>query len=350
MADLAESLAPVTDVHAHVLLPAVERLVAGHPGLAAWRERDVRRMGRASAEIGRRMVRERLDALVEIEPRISAMDAAGVDAQLVSVTPTQYHPWADENLARELWTAVHQELAAYCAVRPERLSGIGVVPLQWPDQAIQALDHAVECGLRGVEISTHADDPGGGPPIELSDHRLEPFWRRAAELEAVVFVHPWGCTLEERLDRWYLSNLVGQPAELTVALSHVILSGVLDRHPGLRLLAAHGGGYLPTYLGRSDHGWLTRPDVRGCARRPSEYLSELYVDSLVYRPADLRALVAATGAEHVLLGSDYPFDMGVPDPVARLAEADLKPPQAAAIAGGNARRLRLTPQREGEAR
>jgi len=140
------------------------------------------------------------------------------------------------------------------------------------------------------------------------------------------------------------------PFAVALALYPTCRAGFNILKYDLRLLAAHGGGYLPTYLGRSDHGWLTRPDVRGCARRPSEYLSELYVDSLVYRPADLRALVAATGAEHVLLGSDYPFDMGVPDPVARLAEADLKPPQAAAIAGGNARRLRLTPQREGEAR
>ena len=132
-----------------------------------------------------------------------------------------------------------------------------------------------------------------------------------------MFLHPFGCSLDERLDRFYLANTVSQPAENAVALSHLIFSGVLDRHPELKVLAAHGGGYLPTSLGRSDHAWRVRPEAHGCAQPPSSYLKKLYFDSLVHSPAELRALVAAAGPEQVLLGSDYPFDMGSGPPGGR---------------------------------
>jgi aminocarboxymuconate-semialdehyde decarboxylase len=159
----------------------------------------------------------------------------------------------------------------------------------------------------------------------------------------VVFLHPFGCSLDERLDRFYLANTVGQPVENAVALSHLVFGGVLDRFPGLRIVAAHGGGYLPTFLGRSDHAWEVRPEARGCAHRPSTYLSRLHFDSLVHSPEALRALVRVVGAERVLLGSDFPFDMGVPDPVARLAAADLTPAEQHAVLSGNAVRLGLVP-------
>ncbi|MEO8906534.1 MAG: amidohydrolase family protein, partial [Microbacteriaceae bacterium] len=197
----------------------------------------------------------------------------------------------------------------------------------------------LECGLRGVEISSFAPGPAGSHTVELSDERLEPFWARAAELDAVVFLHPFGCSLDERLDRYYLSNTVGQPAENAVALSHLIFAGVLDRHPSLTLIAAHGGGYLPTFLGRSDHAWQVRPEAKGCAEAPSSYLGRLYFDSLVHTPDALRALVAAAGADRVLLGSDYPFDMGVADPLERLNATGLSADDTEAIAGGNAERL-----------
>ena len=118
-------------------------------------------------------------------------------------------------------------------------------------------------GLAGVEISSFAGD------VELSDERLEPFWARAAELGCIVFLHPFGCSLDERLDRFYLSNTVGQPAENAVALSHLIFSGVLDRHPDLKIVAAHGGGYLPFAIGRSDRAWRVRPEARRCEHAPS---------------------------------------------------------------------------------
>jgi aminocarboxymuconate-semialdehyde decarboxylase len=164
-----------------------------------------------------------------------------------------------------------------------------------------------------VEISTSA----GGR--ELSHPDFERFWACVERLEALVFIHPWGCTLGHRLDRHYLANVVGQPVETTLALSHLIFSGLLDRRPGLRILSSHGGGYLPYYTGRADHAWAVRPDARTPQRPPSEYLRQIFFDSLVYDPSVLAALIARAGAERVLLGTDYPFDMGVEDPLERLA-------------------------------
>lgn len=325
---------PTVDVHAHVLLPEVDALVAGLPGLTAARELDARRNGPASLAVSGPMVRERLPRLTDVTVRLAAMDAQGVDVQLVSPSPSHYHYWADEETAEKLYRLAGEATAAHCAQAPDRLKGLGLVPLQHPDLAVRALEHALEQGLSGVEISSHA------PGRELSDPAYEPFWARAEETGAILFLHPFGCTLDERLDRWYLSNTVGQPTENAVALSHLIFSGVLDRHPGLKVIAAHGGGYLPTHIGRSDHAWSTRADAgAGCAHLPSSYLGRLYFDSLVHDPHVLRELVRAVGADRVLLGSDFPFDMGTDDPVGALRAARLPDADFHAVRGGNAAAL-----------
>ncbi|MGC5561789.1 amidohydrolase family protein [Streptomyces sp. FR-108] len=329
---------PTVDVHAHVLLPEVEALVDGAPGLAEARALEARRNGPAALAVNGSMIRERVPKLTDVAARLAAMDAQGVDVQLVSPSPSHYHYWADQDTAEKVYRLANEATAAHCSAAPERLGGLGLVPLQHPDHMVPALGHALEQGLLGVEISSHA------PGRELSDPAYEPFWSRAEETGAVLFLHPFGCTLDERLDRWYLSNTVGQPTENAVALSHLIFSGVLDRHPGLKLIAAHGGGYLPTHIGRSDHAWSTRSDAgagpgAGCAHLPSSYLRRLYFDSLVHDPYVLRELVRAAGPDRVLLGSDFPFDMGTEDPVglvraARLSEADFD-----AVRGGNAATL-----------
>ncbi|MFO7253709.1 MAG: amidohydrolase family protein [Actinomycetes bacterium] len=322
------------DVHAHVLLPEVDRAVADHPGHAEHRALEARRNGPAALEVNGRVIAEILPRLTRVEARLADMDAAGVDVQIVSPSPSHYHYWAgDAGLARTVYRLANEGVAAHCAEAPDRLHGLGIVPLQHPDLLVEALDHALGLGLRGVMISSHA------PGRELSDPAYEPFWAHAAETGAVVFLHPFGCTLDERLDRWYLSNIVGQPVENAVALSHLIFSGVLDRHPNLKLLAAHGGGYLPTYIVRADHGWQVRPDAKGCAEPPSAYLRRIWFDSLVYRPEALRALIDAVGVSQVVLGSDHPFDMGVPDPLDRLRAALPDAAEFDAVRGGNALRL-----------
>lgn len=327
----APAPAPVTDVHAHFLLPALQEAVkqrdaAGFEAAAAL---DFRRNGAESAAASGQMIRARFEQLSSLERRLSDMDAAGVDVQLVSPSPSHYYPWADRELAVFIAQEANKATAELVAKAPTRLRGLGLVPLQHPDVMVAALENAmIENGLDGVEISSAA------PGVELSDERLEPFWARAEELGAILFLHPFGCTLDERLDRFYLSNTVGQPVENAVALSQLIFAGVLDRYPKLVIIAAHGGGYLPTFLGRSDHAWQVRPEARGCEHTPSYYLSRLYFDSLVHTPDALRALVAAAGPDRVVLGSDYPFDMGVADPVERVRAAGLDEAATAAILGG----------------
>ncbi|ORT60726.1 amidohydrolase family protein [Streptomyces sp. CB03238] len=324
---------PTVDVHAHLLLPQVDQAVAGHPALDGARALDARRNGREALAVNGPMVRSRIPLLTDATERLAAMDAAGVDIQLVSPSPSHYHYWADEELARAVYELANTGTAAHCAQAPERLYGLGLAPLQHPKLAAEALEHALDQGLVGIEISSHA------PGRELSDPAYEPLWARAADTGAVVFLHPFGCTLDERLDRWYLSNTVGQPTENAVALSHLIFSGVLDRHPGLKLIAAHGGGYLPTHIGRSDHAWRARPDARGCAQEPSSYLKRLWFDSLVHDPAVLRELVRVAGPDRVLLGSDFPFDMGTDDPVGALRAAGLPDADFHAVRGANAAAL-----------
>ncbi|MCX2729354.1 amidohydrolase family protein [Saccharopolyspora sp. NFXS83] len=328
------------DVHAHVLLPELDEVVAGHRERAEWRDLDARRNGVEALAVNRRMIAERIPRLTDPERRLAAMDAAGVDVQLVSPSPSHYHQWADPGLAEQLCRLAGEGTAAHCATAPDRLIGLGLAPLQHPDLMSRSLRDALARGLAGVEISSHAPGSGAAPPVELSDPRLAEFWALAERTGALVFLHPFGCTLDERLDRWYLSNSVGQPVENAVALSHLIFSGVLDRHPELRLIAAHGGGYLPAHLGRADHAWRTRPDARaGCAREPSRYLRNLYFDSLVHDPGALRELVRVAGADRVLLGSDFPFDMGTEDPLAALRAAELPESDFDAIRGGNAAAL-----------
>lgn len=320
-------------MHAHALQPAVQAVVADQPGLQQQADIDARFFGSESSAVNRTQLARLGPLLVDPASRIAAMDRAQVDVQLVSPMPL-YHYWADERLAEHITALTNEGVAGLVAGRPDRFVGLGTVPLQHPGLAVAALDRAVgELGLAGVQIGTSV----GGR--ELADEAHDGFWGRAEELRALVFIHPWGCSLGERLDRYYLSNTVGNPVETTVALSHLIFSGLLDRHPDLRIVAAHGGGYLPTYLGRSDHAWQVRPDARRSVHAPSHYLRRMWFDSLVYTPQALRHLVEAVGGSQVVLGSDYPFDMGVEDPVDRLTATGLDPDDTEAVRGRNAARL-----------
>ncbi len=322
-----------TDVHAHLLLPALQAEVERRaPELVQEAAAlELRRNGPASIAASGRMIGERIRKLTDVSVRLAAMDAQGVDRQWVSASPNHFYPWAPEGLA--VWAAgeANRLVAEHVAQAPDRLVGLGLVPLQHPARIVEYLDDAVlGRGLAGVEISSFAGD------VELSDERLEPFWARAEELGCVVFLHPFGCSLDERLDRFYLSNTVGQPAENAVALSHLIFSGVLDRHPGLRIVAAHGGGYLPTSIGRSDRAWRVRPEAQGCAHEPSSYLSKIWFDTVVHDAQGLRRLVETVGADRVVLGSDFPFDMGLDDPVTEVRAAGLPEDVVRRILGENA--------------
>lgn len=327
---------PVTDVHAHVLLPSLQAEVESRDpdGAREAAALELTRNGAASLAVSGPMVGARIPRLTDVNVRLASMDEQGVDRQWVSPSPSHIYPWAGEQLAVWIACEANRLVAEHVSQAPDRLIGLGLVPLQHPSRIAECLDDAVlGRGLAGVEISSFAGD------VELSDERLEPFWSRAEELGVVVFLHPFGCSLDARLDRYYLSNTVGQPVENAVALSHLIFGGVLDRFPGLVVVAAHGGGYLPTSIGRSDHAWRTRPDSRSCAEPPSSYLRRLWFDSLTHSPEQLRALIAAAGADRVVLGSDYPFDMGDEDVVGSARAAGLDAAALEAVLGGTASRL-----------
>ncbi|MCX4759538.1 amidohydrolase [Streptomyces sp. NBC_01275] len=327
--------APVVDFHGHLAVPAADALVAGTPGFAAELAVEQRAHSPASLSVNRAQLQRLLPKLTDVTARLADLDAMGVDLQVVGPMP-MHHYWTGRDTARRLARTVNEAVAAHCALEPQRLYGLGTVPLQHPDLAVTLLEEAVGVhGLYGISVSTSVNGR------ELADRAHDPVWRAAEESGAVVFVHPWGCSLGERLATHYLGNTVGQPVETTVALSQLIFTGVLDRFPRLKLVAAHGGGYLPTYIGRSDHAWRVRQDARGCAEPPSAYLRRMWFDALVYTPRALRFLVAEVGADRVVLGTDHPFDMGVDDPLARLDAAGLAPSDRAAVAGGNALDLLL---------
>ena len=325
------------DLHCHALVPAVEALVAGLPQKAAEPDLMAKAMGEASvAHNNAKMLPTAGPRMTRIEQRLADMDTMGVDVQLDSPSPTQYNYWAEPELAQQIVLRQNEAIAEMCARHPRRLAGLGTLALQHPKLAAEQLEHAVKTlGLKGVEISTSVNGR------ELDDPSLRDFWARAEALGALVFIHPFGTTLGARTATHYLVNTIGQPLETTIALSRLIFGGVLDAHPGLKILAAHGGGYLPTCIGRSDHAHAVRPEAAADVRRkPSDHLKRIWFDSLVYDPMALRHLIDRVGASQVVVGTDYPFDMGHYDMHALVdATPGLSKEERAAILGGNAAQL-----------
>jgi aminocarboxymuconate-semialdehyde decarboxylase len=329
----ARSAKPVIDTHGHLLVPEANALAEGHPREAADAAAERASFSTASIAANQAQIGRVWPQLTSVARRLADLDAIGVDIQLVGPMPMHRY-WAEPDLAAKLTTVTNEAVAAHCADGAGRLLGLGTLPLQHPALAVRELERAVsELGLKGVSVSTNVDGR------ELADPAFDPVWEAAAGLGAVVFVHPWGCSLGSRLGTQFLGNTFGQPAETALALSHLIFDGTLDRHPRLKLLAAHGGGFLPTYIGRSDHAWEQRPDARGCAQPPSSYLRRIWYDALVYTPQALRHLIEAAGSDKVVLGTDYPFDMGVTDPVERATAAGLPASDLTAILSGNAAAL-----------
>ena len=323
------------DVHCHVLTAEVERLVAGCPEKQAEGAAQLHMYGAESVEYNRTLFADLMPQLTDVNERLRRMDAMGVDMQVISPSPNQYYYWADIDLAKQIVATQNEHIASVCAAHPDRLRGLGNVALQHAELSVQQLTDCVgKFGLRGVEISSAVNG------LDLSDARFERFWAKAEELDCLVFIHPLGTSLGERVNRHYLGNIIGQPIETTIALSHLIFGGVLDRYPELKICAAHGGGYLASYIGRSDHGFAVRPEAGKIKHKPSEYLKHIYFDSLVYTPEALRHLIAEFGVAQVMLGTDYPFDMGAYEPeklisaVPGLSEKDREQ-----ILGGNAARL-----------
>lgn len=244
-----------------------------------------------------------------VENRLQQMDQYGIDVQAVSIVPS-YDYWAERDLAREIVSRQNEQIAKMCASHPDRFVGLGAVALQHPDLAVEQMTAAVkDLGMRGFEIGCNVNED------ELSAVKFDPFWERAQELDVLIFIHPAGVLGNERQlqGNGFLNNVIGHPLETTVALSHLIFEGTLDRYPNVKICAAHGGGYLASYLGRSDHCAEASEKCKPVQKKPSAYFKQqLYCDSIVFTAEGLRHLVIELGSDHVLLGTDFPFDVSSP--------------------------------------
>jgi predicted TIM-barrel fold metal-dependent hydrolase len=297
------------DIHAHVIIPEATAL-----------------MGVKTAPN---------NASVIQPERFATMDEWGTDMQALSINPNWYG--VDRDIAAKMIQVQNEALAALCAKYPDRFVAFASVALQFPDLAVQQLEDGIKkYNLRGAAIGGHVNGD------ELSNPKFDPFWRKAEELGCLVFMHPQGIPeMDKRLaGKGGLTNVIGNPLETTIFLSHLIFDGTLDKFPGLKICAAHGGGYLPSYSARSDYGCVRFPE--GCKdlkKKPSEYLRQLYFDSMVFTPEGLRHMIAECGASQIMIGTDYPFPWSTTTVDHILKTPGLSDADRRAILGGTAARL-----------
>ena len=331
----ARPLGTTIDIHAHILVPEAGAFAGPHVDpttipLAHFATPETQALNRKQ-DADRRAV-----FFESIPQRLAEMDAAAIDIQLVAPPPGQCYFSLPPEIAVPATRMVNDGVAAYCARKPDRFLGLGTVAMQEPTEAVAELERCMgPLGFKGVELLTNVNGR------ELSDPAFEPFWAAAERLGALVMIHPNGFTDGERLRRFYFNNVLGNPLDTTVALHYLIFDGVLERYPALKILAVHGGGYLPAYSGRIDHAWGARSDARaGLPRPPTEYLRKVYFDTIVFTPHQLDYLVNVFGEDRILMGTDYPFDMADSDPVGHInSVGSFSPATRAALAGGNARKL-----------
>ena len=320
---VAGKRARVIDVHAHCAVPEA--------------------MGLMGIKFGGPSVRPDLSMTSALSERIAAMDAQGIDMEVLSINPYWYK--AERDLAEKIIQIQNEKLAEACAANPDRFLAFASVALQHPDLAARQLEEGVKkYNLRGASIGGSVDG------LELSDPKLHPFWAKAEQLGVLVFIHPQvtGATqdLAGRLKgNGYLENIVAFPLETTIALSHLVFEGTLDRFPGLKICAAHGGGYLPSYAHRSDRGCVALPErCPGGAhgplkKKPTDYLKQMYYDTMVFSPEAVRHLAAEVGASQLMIGTDYPFPWTKTAVEEVMATPGLTDAQKVAILGGTAAKL-----------
>jgi aminocarboxymuconate-semialdehyde decarboxylase len=268
----------------------------------------------------------------DLERRFADMDAAEVDVQVLSATPQSYLYGEEAALALTCSIIQNNQIAKLVTAHPDRFLGIATLPMQAPELAAAELSRAVRTlGLRGAMIGSNVNGRN------LDDPALEPFWAAAAALGAFIFVHPHAGAAAERLGSYYLKNLVGLPFETTVAGASLVFGGVLERHPSLKVCLSHGGGFLPYQAGRFRHGFEVRPEAKvSLAHGPQPSIGRLFYDTILHDKPTLEFLISSVGPHHVLLGSDYPFDMGNLDCVARVEELAIPAKDRDLILGGYA--------------
>jgi aminocarboxymuconate-semialdehyde decarboxylase len=322
------------DCHCHVAVPRVAEIVGPHlkqatdPLVQSSTPETQTLMAKQAADIQSR--------ISTTDERFGVMDEMGVDMQLICPSPPQIYYNLPLDIGVQAAHALNDGIAEYVGKHKDRLIALGGVPMQDGDEAAKELERCKnQLGFKGVEILTNVNGK------ELSDPDFAPFWKKAEELDALVLIHPTGFTQPQRFARFYFNNVIGNPLDTTMALHYLIFDGVLERHPKLKILAVHGGGYLGAYSGRIDHAWGARSDSHaGLPKPPTSYLKQIYVDTVVFTPHQLKALVDLFGADHVIMGTDYPFDMLEYDPIGHIASVDsFDDATRAKLAGGNLKKL-----------
>ncbi len=320
---VAGKRAKVIDIHAHCAIPEAMALM----GL---------KMGGPS-------MRPDLHMASTAAQRLGVMDEQGIDMQVLSINPFWYG--ANRDVAEKLIQVQNEKLAEACAAHPDRFLALASVALQHPDLAAKQLEEGVKkYGLRGAAIG------GSVEGLELSDPKFHPFWAKAEQMGALVFIHPQGNTVHRDIaartkGNGYLDNVIGNPLETTIALSHLIFEGTLDRFPGIKICAAHAGGFLPSYAGRSDRGCLARPDLcpggthGTLKKKPTEYLRQMYYDTMVFSPEGVRHLAAEVGADKLMIGTDYPYPWTSTAVEEVMATPGFSDAEKIAILGGTAEKL-----------
>ncbi len=322
------------DAHCHIAVPRVGEIVTPH-----LKQSTDPLVAQSAPETQALMAKQAADIRTRIgttDERFAAMDEMGVDVQLISPAPPQILYDLPLEVGVQAARALNDGIAEYVGRHKDRLHALGGVPMQDGEEAAKELERAVkQLGFKGVEILTNVNGK------ELCDPAFAPFWKKAEELGALVMIHPTGFTQPQRFGRFYFNNVIGNPLDTTMALHYLIFDGVLERHPDLKIFAMHGGGYLGAYHGRIDHAWGARSDSHGnLPHPPTQYLKKVYVDTVVFTPEQLEALVKVFGIDHVLMGTDYPFDMLEHDPIGHInSVASFDASTRAALAGGNLKKL-----------
>ncbi len=322
---------PAIDVHAHLMVPEIYAITGPHTMFV--KSNTDPNMDEESKKVVRQRDIFIVERMSDVKDRIDRMDAMGVGIQVLSSSLVQQITyWAEPRESLRLERLLNDRMAAAVATNPKRLIGLGGVPLAAPALAVEELTRCMaELKLAGVGISTTAGD------MEIGDPALRPFWQKAEELGAVVYIHPAGNT-GERFAKWYLWNSIGQAYEEAMAIASLMYEGILEAFPGLKICISHGGGYMPYNMGRVARNYLDKPATRvNMKKSPAEYLRMLYYDSCVYETSVLEALVKRVGADRVVLGSDYP--VGEPKPIAFIESCDLSADDKRKIISENAARL-----------
>jgi aminocarboxymuconate-semialdehyde decarboxylase len=267
------------------------------------------------------------------------MDAAGVDVPVVSNTPQTFLYNQDAALTAALAALQNDQIAKTVTAYPDRLLGIATLPMQAPERAADELRRAMgKLGLKGAQIGSNVNGRN------LDEPTLEPLWAAANELGAFIMVHPTQIAGAERLKAYYLTNLIGNPLDTTIAAAALVFGGVIERYPNINFLMVHGGGFVPYQMGRFKHGWEVRPEPQARLKAPpAASLDRLLFDTILHGRPALEFLVSTCGAARVLLGSDYPFDMGTLECVRQVRALAVPEADKATILGNTARKVLRVP-------